>query len=84
MPREDIPLSVINTDSSSSSEATSIDLRVEIHYTPLFFILILMALLRDSFNQTNDTTYSSSPESVLVVTSTSGTMHLFNNLGNGL
>ena len=70
MPGEDVPLLVINTNSGSSSEATSFDLRgkIPLHATTSNSDPYIT---RTVFTHTDDTTSSSSPESVPVVASTS-------------
>ena len=69
-PREDVPLAAINTDSSSSSEANPIDLRVEIPLYNNSSDSDPYETTRTIFTHTDNTTSSSSPKSVHVVTST--------------
>ena len=70
MPRKGVPLAAINTDSGSNSETTPIDLRVEIPLHTTSSDSDPYDITRTALTHTDDTTSSSSQESVPVVTST--------------
>ena len=70
MPRKGVPLAAINTDSGSNSETTPIDLRVEIPLHTTSSDSDPYGITRTVFTHTDDTSSSSSLESVPVVTST--------------